>query len=188
MDPKLDELVNCIQALEAERKLSPLHGRILHALWVEPQSHLVGAFQDCILLYNECFMTTWTVDEEYLKQLEQIIRPWFTYWTTQQGYELLPRTTVDEIRGRYSLGSSALLPMNISKLLNLECLTVERVCDPGIVMENYLGILKSLQSGLGQTLFDIVFSGRLSNLSYKLSLLGYGAAGASKTRTQSMES
>ena len=136
MDPKLDHLVTCTEALEYRRKLT--HGMqrwTLETLCVQPQSHLVGAFQDCILLYNDRFMSTWAVDKEYLMQLECIIRRWFTYWTTQQGYELLPRTTVDEIRGRYSLGSSALLPMNISKLLNLECLTEERVCDPGIVME-----------------------------------------------------
>ena len=74
MDPKLDQLVNCIQALEAERRLTPqLDRQTLDALCVKPQSHLVGAFQDCILLYNERFTTTWAVDEEYLKQLERII-------------------------------------------------------------------------------------------------------------------
>ena len=65
MDPKLDHLINCIQALEAERKLTPqLYGQTLDALCAWPQSHLVGAFQDCILLYNECFMATWIVDQE----------------------------------------------------------------------------------------------------------------------------
>ena len=75
MNPKLDQLVNCIQALKAERKLTPqLYGQTLGALCLEPQTHLysylVGAFQDCILLFNDCFRNTWTVNEEYLKQLE----------------------------------------------------------------------------------------------------------------------
>ena len=182
MDPKLDHLVNCIQALEFERKLTyQLSGRVLGALCVKPQSHLVGAFQDCILLYNERFTTTWAVDEEYLKQLEHIIWPWFTYWSKSHGYRLFSRAAVEEFRGRF--GCSYLLPLCIAVLLELEYLNV----DPQVAVENYHGIFKTLQSQLGQSLFDTVFSVRFSKLSDWLSLDGYGAVGVKRSQTQTLE-
>ena len=185
MDPKLDHLVSCILALEFNRRLTPeISGRALGALCAQPQSHLMGAFQDCLLLFNDRFVNTWSVDEEYLKQLERIIRPWFTYWSQSHGYRLFPGNTVEEIKSRYSLGTSAHLPIYISVLLELEYLT----CNPEDAVENYLfELFEALESQLGQSLFNTVFGERFSKLSNRVSLCGNGAEGASKTQTQSKD-
>ena len=53
MYPKLDRLVDCRITLEYKRKLTPaLFGYALDALGTEPQSHLIGPFQDCLLLFG----------------------------------------------------------------------------------------------------------------------------------------
>ena len=146
MDPKLEHLVNCIQALELQRKLTPeLSGRVLDASCVEPQSHLVGAFQDCVLLYNDFFMSTWTVDEEYLKQLERIIRPWSTFVMQSHGYHLFSRAAVKEFGSRCSLGPLHRLPLSITNLLELEHMTV----NPEFIVGNYLGVFEALRFELG---------------------------------------
>ena len=184
MDPKLDQLVNCTGALEYQGRLTPeLSGRALSALCIQPKSHLVGAFQDCVLLYNDCFINTWTVDEEHLRQLERIIRPWFTYWSQSHGYRLLPETTVKEIRSKYSLGTSVHLPMYMSVLLELEYMKFK----PGDAIENYFKLFKAMRSALGQTLFNTVYKERFSELLHRMSLCGNGAAGYGEAQTQSKE-
>ena len=152
MDQEL-ELVNCVHALWFQRTLSPeLAGRSLDALCVEPQSHLVGAFRTCLLLYNDRFMSTWTVDEEYLKQLEHIISPWCREPQSQQhGYQLLPGSLVERQRTIYSLGTRTHLLECISAMLELEYWTIY----PENAVETYIAIFKALQSMFPLDLQDL---------------------------------
>ena len=76
MDPKLD-LIDCIHTLQHEEKLTPqLEGKVLGALSVKPQGHLLQHVEECILLYNDRFLNTRAVDIGHVLQLELVIKPW----------------------------------------------------------------------------------------------------------------